>query len=82
MQIRRHYELRTLTVTLHADDDPPAVECELEVTRDHVPETAGRWADWWQGEAARGTSPRCATGFGPQQRLGTRWKRSRTVPTC
>ncbi|HEU4350234.1 MAG TPA: hypothetical protein VFR35_20850 [Actinoplanes sp.] len=43
MQIKRHYDLSALRVTLLADDDPPSVECALEFTRDHVPETVASW---------------------------------------
>jgi hypothetical protein len=43
MIIKRHYDLSTLRVELLADDDPPAVRCDLEFTRDHVPETAASW---------------------------------------
>ena len=62
IQIQRHYDLSTLTVTLHADDDPPAVGCELEFTRDHVPQTAGRWR---MSTAAGCTAAGCAAAGAP-----------------
>ena len=43
MKIKSHYDLSTLRVELLADDDPPAVRCTLEFTRDHLPEIAAEW---------------------------------------
>jgi hypothetical protein len=43
-QIKRHYDLTTLKVTLLADDQPAKVRCELQVTEQHQPETVRAWA--------------------------------------
>ena len=42
-ELKRRYDLTTLKVTLLADENPPAVLCELEVTRDHRPAIINSW---------------------------------------
>ncbi|GAB1642276.1 hypothetical protein [Krasilnikovia sp. MM14-A1259] len=41
--LKRRYDLSALKVRLLADADPPSVRCELELTREHVPEPVASW---------------------------------------
>ncbi|MGH8903428.1 MAG: hypothetical protein ACRDYA_17590 [Egibacteraceae bacterium] len=42
-RIKRHYDLTTLKLSLHAEAPLPAVHVEFEVTTHHVPETVVSW---------------------------------------
>ncbi|GAB1693689.1 hypothetical protein [Krasilnikovia sp. M28-CT-15] len=41
--LKRRYDLSALKIRLLADADPPSVRCELELTREHVPEPVANW---------------------------------------